>query len=147
MMDEITTDEEFRRMAIERIRKRSESADVLAYVLVNAFLVAIWAVTGAGFFWPIFPILGWGSVGSTPGTSTGALPDRRSDPARDRNAPRTPPLNRPVWRSEGCLDACENRGHRSANMLGVLPRPVGDVSWSTGGMTVPRLASCQPGWI
>jgi hypothetical protein len=23
-------------------------------------LVAIWFVAGAGFFWPIFPILGWG---------------------------------------------------------------------------------------
>jgi len=29
-------------------------------VLVNAFLVAIWAVTGSGFFWPIFPIIAWG---------------------------------------------------------------------------------------
>jgi hypothetical protein len=28
---------------------------------VNAFLVAIWAVTSDGtLFWPIFPILGWG---------------------------------------------------------------------------------------
>jgi len=27
---------------------------------VNAFLVVIWAVTSAGFFWPVFPILGWG---------------------------------------------------------------------------------------
>ena len=35
-------------------------ANVLAYVLVNAMLVVIWYVTGAGFFWPIFPILGWG---------------------------------------------------------------------------------------
>lgn len=23
-------------------------------------LVVIWAVTDAGFFWPIFPIIGWG---------------------------------------------------------------------------------------
>ena len=27
---------------------------------MNAFLVVIWAVTSAGFFWPVFPILGWG---------------------------------------------------------------------------------------
>jgi hypothetical protein len=28
---------------------------------VNAVLVAIWAVTSdGGFFWPMFPILGWG---------------------------------------------------------------------------------------
>ena len=35
-------------------------ADLLAYVLVNTMLVVIWYVTGADFFWPIFPILGWG---------------------------------------------------------------------------------------
>jgi hypothetical protein len=28
--------------------------------MVNTFLVAIWAVTGHGFFWPGFPIVGWG---------------------------------------------------------------------------------------
>lgn len=22
--------------------------------------MGIWAVTGAGFFWPVFPIMGWG---------------------------------------------------------------------------------------
>jgi hypothetical protein len=30
------------------------------YVAVNAFLVVLWAVTGRGSFWPIWPILGWG---------------------------------------------------------------------------------------
>jgi hypothetical protein len=33
--------------------------NVLMYVAVNTFLVLIWAVTDAGFFWPIFPILGF----------------------------------------------------------------------------------------
>jgi 2TM domain len=27
---------------------------------VNAFLVGIWAMTGGGYFWPIWLILGWG---------------------------------------------------------------------------------------
>ena len=30
------------------------------YVVVNLSLVAIWAFTGAGFPWFIFPLLGWG---------------------------------------------------------------------------------------
>jgi eukaryotic-like serine/threonine-protein kinase len=30
------------------------------YLLVNVFLIAIWAVIGGGYFWPIWPILGWG---------------------------------------------------------------------------------------
>ena len=25
-----------------------------------ALLIAIWAVTGAGYFWPVWPMLGWG---------------------------------------------------------------------------------------
>jgi hypothetical protein len=30
------------------------------YVLVNAFLVILWAYSGGGFFWPIFPLVFWG---------------------------------------------------------------------------------------
>ena len=30
------------------------------YVLVNLFLIGIWAVTGLGYFWPVWPIMGWG---------------------------------------------------------------------------------------
>ncbi|HEX9716312.1 MAG TPA: 2TM domain-containing protein, partial [Actinomycetota bacterium] len=41
-------------------KKRDFRGHVLVYVLVNTFLVVIWWLTGAHFFWPIFPILGWG---------------------------------------------------------------------------------------
>ena len=30
------------------------------YALVNLLLIGIWAASGAGYFWPIWPILGWG---------------------------------------------------------------------------------------
>ena len=30
------------------------------YAVVNLLLVAIWAAAGGGYFWPIWPILGWG---------------------------------------------------------------------------------------
>ncbi len=30
------------------------------YLVVNAFLIAVWAASGGGYFWPIWPILGWG---------------------------------------------------------------------------------------
>src|SRR4051794_27164116 len=40
--------------------RRELSAHVRSYVTVMALLVAIWAVTGMGYFWPIWPILGWG---------------------------------------------------------------------------------------
>ena len=65
MMDQrqsdTSADHSLRDQALERIeRKREFHAHLLAYVLVNTMLVGIWAVTGAGFFWPIFPLLGWG---------------------------------------------------------------------------------------
>jgi len=31
------------------------------YLVINAMLIVIWALTGAGYFWPIWPILGWGA--------------------------------------------------------------------------------------
>ena len=67
------------------------------YLVVNVLLIAIWAASGGGYFWPIWPILGWGigviadsggSLGrpcrrrsSNPGSSTGRLP---SSPAEGR---------------------------------------------------------------
>ena len=30
------------------------------FLAVNALLVAIWALTGAGYFWPVWPFVGWG---------------------------------------------------------------------------------------
>ncbi len=42
-------------------REREElSGHLRSFVLVNLLLIAIWAVTGAGYFWPIWPLLGWG---------------------------------------------------------------------------------------
>ena len=41
-------------------RRLWDSEHVRAYVSVSVMLVAIWALTGAGYFWPIWPMLGWG---------------------------------------------------------------------------------------
>ena len=54
-------EDRLRALALRRLKARRElGAHVLAYVSVNIFLVVIWAMTGGGFFWPVFPILGWG---------------------------------------------------------------------------------------
>jgi len=47
---------------VRQLKKRRDFyGHILIYVLVNAFVVVIWAVTDAhGFFWPVFPIGGWG---------------------------------------------------------------------------------------
>lgn len=50
-----------RRLAKKRLKARQEFKQHLtAYVIVMAALVAIWAATGASYFWPIWPMLGWG---------------------------------------------------------------------------------------
>lgn len=56
-----STQTSLREQAIRRLKKKQDfRTHVFMYVAVNAFLVVIWAVTSEGFFWPIFPILGWG---------------------------------------------------------------------------------------
>ena len=51
-----------RQRATKRLKKRRDFyGHILVFVLVNAFLTVIWLVTDPhGFFWPIFPIAGWG---------------------------------------------------------------------------------------
>ena len=53
--------EERRDAAIERVKaKHGFRTHVVVYLAVNALLVLIWALSDAGYFWPIWPILGWG---------------------------------------------------------------------------------------
>lgn len=50
-----------RERALKRLKKRRDfMAHLLVYTMVNSFIVVIWAVTSGGFFWPIFPMVGWG---------------------------------------------------------------------------------------
>jgi 2TM domain len=74
-----TSVDERREMAIKQLKKKAAfKVHLLAYLTVNAALVVVWAVlviagvsphiTVAGpghelppdFFWPVFPIVGWG---------------------------------------------------------------------------------------
>jgi fatty acid desaturase len=41
-------------------RRRSWRPDVRIFVAVMVLLVVIWALTGAGYFWPVWPLVGWG---------------------------------------------------------------------------------------
>lgn len=50
-----------RDLAIKRLKgKRALKASIFSYVVINAFLIGIWAVSGAGYFWPFWVLLGWG---------------------------------------------------------------------------------------
>ncbi len=56
------TTNDLREAAVTGLRKKRDlQAHVLAYVLVNLFLNGIWLLTTpGGFYWPMFPLLGWG---------------------------------------------------------------------------------------
>jgi 2TM domain len=57
----VRPEDQLREEAVTDLRKRRELAGhVIAFAMVNTFLVIIWYVSGAGFFWPVFPIFGWG---------------------------------------------------------------------------------------
>lgn len=56
-----TPDTDLRARAVARLRKRRDFRNHLfVYVVVNSAFVVMWLFLGGGFFWPIFPILGWG---------------------------------------------------------------------------------------
>ena len=75
----ITTDPE---RAEERAHARRDALLLtLTGPLVTAILLALWAITGAGYFWPMWPMLGmsiavlialWRAFGPLPQAAAGA---------------------------------------------------------------------------
>jgi class 3 adenylate cyclase len=63
------------------------------YLVVNVMLVAIWAAAGAGYFWPVWSILGWG-IGL--GSHAAPLLAGRGSRSRHRTVPAVafPPRSR-----------------------------------------------------
>ena len=63
--------------------RRCDRSHERAYVATMVLLVAIWALTGAGYFWPIWPMLGWGIgvVADTGGRLRGPCRRRSSNRA------------------------------------------------------------------
>jgi uncharacterized protein DUF1707 len=53
--------------------RRRDGGELRAWAATSILLVAIWALTGAGYFWPVWPILGWG-VFVLPSPLRGTLP-------------------------------------------------------------------------
>ena len=55
------TEEELRKKAEKRVTQRTALlSHIGAYVVVNAFLVIIWALAGAGYPWFLWVMAGWG---------------------------------------------------------------------------------------
>ncbi|TFB91542.1 2TM domain-containing protein [Cryobacterium sp. HLT2-28] len=52
------TDREWAGRRLERSRKLGDT--IVAYVVINLFLIGIWAAVGMGYFWPGWVLAGWG---------------------------------------------------------------------------------------
>lgn len=53
--------EELREKAEKRVTEKISLLSHLgAYVIVNAFLIVVWALSGAGYPWFLWVMLGWG---------------------------------------------------------------------------------------
>jgi hypothetical protein len=64
-LDRLLTDlpavpDERRRAARREAAWDGYSDHLRSYLMVMALLVTIWALTGMGYFWPVWPALGWG---------------------------------------------------------------------------------------
>jgi class 3 adenylate cyclase len=63
-LDVLTTDLPSTRTSASRRRHSGAEAGVRVhftfYLVVNLMLIGFWAAAGGGYFWPIWPILGWG---------------------------------------------------------------------------------------
>jgi 2TM domain len=57
----VETNDTDRALARKRIdKRRGLQGAFVAYVVINTFLVGVWAITGGGYFWPAWIIAGWG---------------------------------------------------------------------------------------
>ncbi|MBM3666669.1 MAG: 2TM domain-containing protein [Actinobacteria bacterium] len=56
-----SNEDELRTQAIHSLKKKQNfRTSLIAYILVNAILIGIWAISDAGDFWPIWVIGAWG---------------------------------------------------------------------------------------
>jgi hypothetical protein len=68
-------------------RRGSFYRALVSYLAVMALLVVIWAASGGGYFWPVWPMIGWGFAIVWQGISAflgDDRPDHRPDKGRRR---------------------------------------------------------------
>lgn len=56
-------------------RREWRRSMLTTWAVFAVFFVAIWAMTGAGYFWPMWPILGWGIGVAVSGIKAYSSPD------------------------------------------------------------------------
>src|SRR3954451_13515346 len=118
--------------------RQSVRIHLAVYVAVNLFLVAIWAITGGGYFWPIWPILGWGlglacyaapllaGVGSRRGHGR---PSHRDRPTAVDEVAATVGEERPNLRPAAAPDGTVTMLFSDIEASTVVNERLGDVRW------------------
>ena len=71
--------------------RQSFKSHLTLYLLVNLFLIGIWAASGGGYFWPVWPILGWGIGLAAHGAPVVAGVGRPRRTTRDEEIPAPQP--------------------------------------------------------
>jgi hypothetical protein len=67
-------------VAPAREARRGRRPDLGPFVFVSLMLIGIWAFTGMGYFWPVWPIAGWGISFVAPGSLRGPCRRRSFNP-------------------------------------------------------------------
>ena len=62
-MDDVVEESQTKRDEARRrvVKRRNIVNGLVAYAVINAFLVGVWASTGHGYFWPGWVMGGWGA--------------------------------------------------------------------------------------
>jgi len=57
----MTVDDDLRQEAKKRVEKRRDlGTHAVVFVVVNTMMIAVWAMTGGGYFWPGWVLAFWG---------------------------------------------------------------------------------------
>jgi class 3 adenylate cyclase len=128
--------------SILRVLRQSVKIHLTFYLLVNVLLIGIWAASGGGYFWPVWPILGWGigvACHAAPLLAgVGSRQSQRSEArARQRQGTRTSVddvastvgLERPSLRPAAAPDGTVTMLFSDIEASTALNERVGDVRW------------------
>jgi class 3 adenylate cyclase len=125
--------------------RQSFKIHLTVYLLVNLFLIGIWAASGGGYFWPVWPILGWGlgvalhgaplvaRVGRRPTRTVrdaeGTAPHRPHRPTSVDEVASTVGSERPSLRPAAAPDGTVTMLFSDIEASTALNERVGDVRW------------------
>ena len=74
------TDDSARQQAIQRLHQRRGFTNyIIGAVVISLFMVLIWALSGRGYFWPVWVVLGRGLA--TAGMAWSAYGPREKTPS------------------------------------------------------------------